>query len=103
MDFPLALAGAKRSGGVAAMPVRLPATALSNVPRGSIPAQDDLAGFTGDRGGEALLEIHVRQPVGDERIEIESRLEHGRHLVPGLENLAAVNALDRQHVEDDRV
>src|SRR5437868_15180713 len=66
------------------------------VRRNSFPVEDDLAGLAGDRRGEALLIIGVRQAVGDERIEVQARLEHGRHLVPGLENLAPVNPLDRQ-------
>ena len=35
--------------------------------------------------------------------DVEPRLEHDRHLVPGLVHLAAVDAPQRQHLEDDRV
>ena len=38
----------------------------------------------------------------DHRRDVETGLHHHRHLVPGLVHLAAVDALQRQHVEDDR-
>ena len=38
----------------------------------------------------------------DHRRDVEAGLHHHRHLVPGLVHLAAVDALQRQHVEDDR-
>ena len=34
--------------------------------------------------------------------DVEARLQHHRHLVPGLVHLPAVDALQREHVEDDR-
>ena len=41
--------------------------------------------------------------VRDHRADVQARLEHDGHLVPGLVHLAAVDALDRDHVEDDGV
>ena len=41
--------------------------------------------------------------MGDDGRKIEPRLDHHRHLVPSLENLAAIDALDREHVEHDLV
>ena len=38
----------------------------------------------------------------DHRRDVEPGLDHDGHLVPGLVHLAAVDALQRQHVEDDR-
>ena len=35
--------------------------------------------------------------------DVEPRLEHHRHLVPGLVHLATVDPPQRQHLEDDRV
>ena len=35
------------------------------------------------------------------RLDVESRFKHHRHFVPGLIHLPAIDALDRQHVEDD--
>ena len=43
------------------------------------------------------------EAVRDDRAIVESALDHDGHLVPGLVHLATVDALDRQHVEDDRV
>ncbi len=44
-----------------------------------------------------------RQAVRDDRADVETALNEGDHLVPGLEHLAAVDALQRQHLEDDLV
>ena len=52
---------------------------------------------------EALLELGVGEAVRDDRRDVQPGLEHHRHLVPGLVHLAAVDALDREHVEDHRV
>ena len=41
--------------------------------------------------------------MGDYRAHIESALQHARHLVPSLEHLAAVDALDHQAFENDLV
>ena len=40
---------------------------------------------------------------GDDRRDVQAGLDHRRHHVPGLVHLAAVDALDREHVEDDPV
>ena len=53
-------------------------------------------------GVEALLEVLEAVAVGDHRGDVQARLEHDGHLVPGLVHLAAVDALDGDHVEDDR-
>ena len=37
------------------------------------------------------------------RADIEPALQHHSHFVPGLVHLAAVDALDRQHLENDLV
>ena len=39
----------------------------------------------------------------DHRRDVETRVDHHAHLVPGLVHLAAVDALQRQHVEDEGV
>jgi hypothetical protein len=41
--------------------------------------------------------------VRNDGLDVEARLEHDGHLVPGLIHLAAVDALDGEHVEDDGV
>ena len=51
---------------------------------------------------EALREIVRRQAVGDDLAHVEAALQHGDHLVPGLEHLAAVDALDGERLEHDR-
>ena len=40
--------------------------------------------------------------MGDDRCDREARLEHHGHLVPSVVHFPAVDALDRDHVEDDR-
>src|SRR4028118_1701288 len=69
----------------------------------SVPAEDDLAGAALEHRLEALLEVLIGQAVGDDGRQVEPGLDHHAHLVPGLENLAPVNTLQRQHVEDDLV
>ena len=39
--------------------------------------------------------------MGDHRLDVEARRQHGNHLVPGLEHLAAVDRLDGQSLEYD--
>ena len=39
-------------------------------------------------------EFARRQPVGDDLAHVEAALQHRDHLVPGLEHLAPVDALD---------
>ena len=55
----------------------------------------------GTSGGERRLVLAVVEAVGDGRRDVQPGLEHHRHLVPGLVHLAAVDAADRQLVEDD--
>ena len=51
----------------------------------------------------AASKLAEREAVGDRRADVEPRLEHHRHLVPGLVHLPAVDAAERQHLEDDLV
>src|SRR6185295_4900201 len=67
----------------------------------SVPVEDDLAGLALQHRLEALFELLIREAMGDDRFEIEARLNQRRHLVPGLENLTAINAFDGEHVEHD--
>src|SRR5690606_14571268 len=68
--------------------------------RPSAPVEDDLARPARAHDVERLLELLHREAVGDHGRHVEARLEQGDHLVPGLEHLAAVDALDRQALED---
>src|ERR1700753_274264 len=65
------------------------------------PAQYHFAGVAGAHGVKALFEFSVVEAVRDDRRNIQTRFEHDRHFVPGLIHLAAVDALDGEHVEDD--
>src|SRR5690606_4625152 len=49
-----------------------------------------------------LVLLH-REPVGDDRAHVETCLQEVAHLVPGLEHLPAVDALDVEALEDDFV
>src|SRR5687767_11490729 len=66
----------------------------------SLPIQDHLAGLAGPHDLEALERVVDLEPVGDDRADIETALEHARHLVPGLVHLAAVDALEMEPLED---
>src|SRR5882672_1216570 len=70
---------------------------LSNVR----PIKDDLPSFPSTHGLEALLIIAPGKTVRDDRRNVQAGFDHDGHLVPGLKHFAAVDALDRQHVEDD--
>src|SRR5438874_9689273 len=67
------------------------------------PVQNNLAALPGEHRGESILEPFSRVMVGDDGEEIEPALQHGDHLVPGLEHLAAVDALDLEALENDLV
>src|SRR5512144_2547148 len=64
-----------------------------------IPLHDDLARFAGARGGERGFVLAEREAVGDRRADVQPRLEHHGHLVPGLVHLPAVDALHGEHLE----
>src|SRR5437868_15530491 len=57
--------------------------------RPSLPVEHDLAGAALQHRLEAGLEVGIGHAVGDDRGESETGLDHRRHLVPGLEHLAA--------------
>src|SRR3979411_2579832 len=65
------------------------------------PVEDDLAAQSGVRDSERLFELPVRVPVRDDRRYVQPGLRENRHLVPSLEDLAAIDALDGQHLEQD--
>src|SRR5205809_4701737 len=50
---------------------------------------------------ETLLEICVRESVGDHRRNVQPGFQHDGHLVPGFVHLAPVDTLDREHIEND--
>src|SRR6188508_1111506 len=52
---------------------------------------------------EAVAVSRKRQAMRDDRRYVEPALQHRRHLVPGLEHLAAVDALDDEALEDHLV
>src|SRR5271154_7512989 len=83
------------------LPPPLPPSRKSGEGTSRRPIQHDLAGLAGAHGLEALLKVARGQPMRDHLADVEAALQHRDHLVPGLEHLAAINALDRQQLEDD--
>src|SRR5260221_13522718 len=71
--------------------------------RSSLPVEEDAPGVPGVYPLEGALELRVGETVCDHGLDVEAAVEHHRHLVPGLVHLAAVDALDREHAEDDDV
>src|SRR3954471_21414107 len=67
------------------------------------PVEDDLSRLTRSHRLEAALEFLDREVVRDHWRDVEPRLQHGRHLVPGLEHLAAVDAAHVEPLEDHLV
>src|SRR5579883_3545580 len=67
------------------------------------PIEDDLAGLAGIHDLEAFQVLVDAIAMGDHGPYVEAALQHRRHLVPRLEHLAAVDALDDQALEDDLI
>ena len=67
------------------------------------PVEDDFAGVAGAHGVEALFIVAPVHAMCDDLGDVETALEHDRHLVPGLVHLAPVDAADGELVEDDLV
>src|SRR4051794_21895526 len=64
------------------------------------PVQHYFAGLAGAHGRESLFEISVAVTMRDHGRDVQTGMDQHRHLVPGLIHLAAVDALDGDHVED---
>jgi hypothetical protein len=66
-----------------------------------IPAENHFAGLAGAHRIKALLEIINAKTVGDDRRQIESRLDQRGHLVPGFKHFPAINPFDKQPLENN--
>src|SRR5215467_13162020 len=69
-------------------------------PPPSRPVEHDLAALSREHRRECRLEIAERVVMRDDRLQVEPALQHRDHLVPGLEHLAAIDALDLETLED---
>ena len=65
-----------------------------------IPVKDDLARLARLHEFERGLEFVDIEMVSDDRVHVESALQHARHLVPGFEHLAAIDALEDKALEN---
>jgi hypothetical protein len=65
-----------------------------------VEIENYLAGRPGVQGLEPLFEILEGQPVGDDGADIQPAAQHGDGLVPGLEHLPAIDALDSNPLEN---
>src|SRR5882762_6057794 len=63
---------------------------------GGGPVQDHLSGLPRQHRLESGRVVVDREPMGDHGRDVQARLQHSRHLVPGLEHFAAVDAFDHQ-------
>src|SRR6266853_2094183 len=77
--------------------------ALRLVSSEDLPIKNHLAAFARFHRSEAALEFVRTEAVRDDRRDVEPALDHDRHLVPRLVHLAAIDAFDREHVENDLV
>jgi hypothetical protein len=50
---------------------------------------------------KTVAEFIDLEAVGDHLADVQTVFQHGDHLVPGLEDLAAVDTLDGDGLEDD--
>src|SRR5690242_7310907 len=67
------------------------------------PGEHDLSALARAHQVEAFLELLEWKAMRDHRRNIQSALNQRGHLIPCLIHLAAVNAADREHVEDNFV
>ena len=67
------------------------------------PVHDHLAGVARASSGKRGLEVPEPEAVRDRRPDVEPRLEHHGHLVPGFVHFATVDPPDGQHLEHDLV
>ena len=74
---------------------------MQQVLANSGPVEDHFACIPRTHGREARLKLVPRKMMCDDRRDIHAWFQHDRHLVPGFVHLAAVDALDGEHVEDD--
>ena len=58
---------------------------------------------TGTHHFEGFYEVGDREAVGDDGAGIETGTDHGAHLIPGLKQLAAIDAFEDEAFEDDFV
>src|SRR5450759_965247 len=65
--------------------------------------EQHLAAAPARHRGEPCLEVLEGQLVRDDGRDVETALQHGLHLVPGLPDLASVDALYREPAEHDLV
>src|SRR5438552_3845257 len=68
-----------------------------------LPIQNHLARLPGGHDLKSLFKFGAMESVRNDRLDVQTALQHHRHLVPRLVHLAPVNALDRQHVEHNLV
>src|SRR5271166_2378471 len=67
------------------------------------PVEHDLTAIAAAHRLETFEEPARGQAVGDDLAHVKAAFQHRDHLVPGLEHLAAVDALEGQLLEDDLV
>src|SRR6185295_19503807 len=70
---------------------------------GSLPLHHDLARLAAAHDVEGPRELGVMQLVCNDGSYIETALQQAGHLVPSLEHLPAIDALDGEALEDDLV
>src|SRR5438105_15648113 len=69
----------------------------------SRPVEHDLSRLPRAHRLERLQVLLGGESMRQDRPHVEAAREHGAHLVPGLEHLAAVDALEDEALEDDLV
>src|SRR6188768_4367758 len=67
------------------------------------PVENDLARLPRSHGLETLLKFLDGEVVRDDRRDVEPALQQRRHLVPGLEHFATVDAAHVETLEDHLV
>ena len=65
-----------------------------------LPVHHDLARLTAAHDVERVLIVRIGHAMRDDGTDVQAALQERGHLVPGLEHLAAVDAFDRESLQD---
>ena len=67
------------------------------------PVQDDFAGLARSHNFKGFLILGIVKSMGDDRGDIQPRLNHHRHFIPGFIHFAAIDPLNAQTVENNQI
>lgn len=67
------------------------------------PLKNDFSGLTASHELKGFFEFQMWKAVGDHRRDVETGLNHRRHLVPSLIHFSPIDSFNRETIEDDEI